>query len=85
MCERNDITTLDLLCEGEQALLLGMDEKHALYGRLTDLGWTQGTPIRCVRVSPLGDPVAYGVRGAILALRRADSRGISVRRTGDGV
>lgn len=83
MCEHMDITTLDQLCEGEEAVLCGMDERHTLRDRLTDLGWTKGTPIRCVRVSPLGDPVAYSIRGAILALRRTDSRGISVNRTGD--
>ena len=83
MCEHMDITTLDQLCEGEEAVLCNMDDRHTLYDRLTDLGWTVGTPIRCVRVSPLGDPVAYSIRGAVLALRRRDSRGISVSRTED--
>ena len=80
MCEHMDITTLDKLCEGECGILCRIDGAHPLKARLSDLGWTEGTPVRCVRVSPLGDPVAYGVRGAVLALRRADSRGISVRR-----
>ena len=80
MCEHINIMTLDTLREGEEAVLSFMDEAHTLRDRLTDLGWTPGTPIRCVRVSPLGDPIAYGVRGAVIALRRADSHGIHVCR-----
>lgn len=81
MREHMDITTLDKLREGECGVLCRINDEHSLNQRLTDLGWTEGTPVRCVRISPLGDPVAYGVRGAILALRRADSRGIAVCRT----
>lgn len=83
MCEHIDIMSLDQLREGESGMLCHMDEDHPLLGRLRDLGWTRGTCVKCVRVSPLGDPVAYGVRGAILALRRADSRGIFVCRMED--
>ena len=84
MCEYHGVTTLDTLCEGEQAYLERIDDSSGLLGkRLCDLGWTAGTPIRCVRVSPLGDPVAYGVRGAVIALRRLDGKGILVRRRED--
>ena len=83
MCEYHGVTTLDTLCEGEQAYLERMDDTEMLGKRLGDLGWTAGTPIRCVRVSPLGDPVAYGVRGAVIALRRSDGKGILVRRRED--
>ena len=46
--------------------------------RLRDMGLVRGTPVRCLQVSPLGDPVAYLIRGAVVALRRADSRMIRV-------
>lgn len=75
-----DILTLDRLRVGETALLCRVDEGHPLCERLLDLGWTENTPIRCVRISPLGDPVAYSVRGSVIALRRSDGRGILVRR-----
>ena len=80
MLEYIEMQPLDALREGERACIVGVDEGHALGGRLVDLGWTAGTPIRCVRVSPLGDPVAFEVRGSVIALRRADRRGIWVRR-----
>ena len=77
---KEKIIALDTLCEGERGVLEGVEEGHSLRGRLIDLGWTQGTSVRCVRVSPLGDPVAYEVRGSVIALRRADCRNIWVRR-----
>ena len=51
--------------------------------RLRDMGLVEGTGIRCLGRSPCGDPAAYAVCGAVLALRDADSRRILVRR-GDG-
>ena len=80
MCEYIGVTTLDTLCEGEQAYLERIDDSAMLGKRLGDLGWTAGTPVRCLRASPLGDPVAYGVRGAVIALRRSDSKRIWVCR-----
>jgi len=41
--------------------------------RLRDLGVTEGTKIKCVMKSPLGDPKAYEIRGAVIALRREDA------------
>ena len=71
--------TLNDLREGERAVLCRIDEQHSLYERLIDLGWTDGTPVECVRVSPLGDPVAYLVRGSVIALRRQDAMDIPIR------
>lgn len=65
---------------GERALIVGVTEGHPLFERLLDLGWTEGTPIRCVQVSPLGDPKAYAIRGSVIALRRRDSDGVLIRR-----
>ncbi len=51
-------------------------ERH----RLLDLGVLPGTKVRAEFVSPLGDPVAYMVRGALIALRKDQSQKIFVRR-----
>lgn len=44
--------------------------------RFQDIGLIPGTPIRCVGTSPMGDPSAYRIRGATIALRADDCRGI---------
>lgn len=65
---------LSNLREGESAqvaLLLGAD---AIRRRLQDLGLVEGTRVQCIQKSPFGDPVAYGIRGAVIALRTEDAK-----------
>ena len=50
----------------------------AMRRRLQDIGLISGTRVECVGVSPLGDPAAYLIRGAVIALRREDSDGVQL-------
>lgn len=49
-------------------------------GELRDLGFVPGAQVECLGRSPLGDPAAYRVRGAVVALRRRDAQRIALRR-----
>lgn len=46
--------------------------------RILDLGILPGTVIECIRRSPAGDPTAYSIRGATIALRHDDASQIRV-------
>ncbi len=46
--------------------------------RLLDLGMIVGTPVTCLGRSPGGDPAAYLIRGAVIALRDADCRYVTI-------
>ena len=48
--------------------------------RLLDLGLVPGTLVEAELESAAGDPVAYRVRGALIALRRDQARWIQVDR-----
>lgn len=48
--------------------------------RLLDLGVVRGTEIRAELVSAAGDPVAYRIRGALIALRRQQAEWIRIER-----
>jgi DtxR family Mn-dependent transcriptional regulator len=48
--------------------------------RLLDLGVVPGTIIEPVLTATTGDPTAYRIRGALIALRRDQQRWIRVRR-----
>lgn len=48
--------------------------------RLLDLGFIPGTKIKALRKSPLGEPVAYLVKGTVLALRKEEAELIEIRR-----
>ena len=65
--------TLDRLKVGEVLIVCRVDGEDAMKRRLEDLGIVNGTRIDCVMRSPLGDPMAYGIRGAVIALRAKDA------------
>ena len=50
--------------------------------RLMDLGMVRGTKVKPVLVSPAGDPVAYEVRGAVIALRSRVTSEVLVEEAG---
>ncbi len=41
--------------------------------RMLDLGLVKGTKVEALQRSPSGDPVAYFIRGAVIALRSEDA------------
>ena len=73
-------TKLRDLCPGESGIICALtDGGRGLSGRLRDLGFTEGARVTLVRPSPLGDPLAYRIRGALIALRREDAALVTVR------
>lgn len=70
--------TLDQLKIGQAATVVALHNSGANRRRLMDLGILPGTPIVAEFRSPLGDPVAYRVRGALVALRRTQACEIEV-------
>ncbi len=73
--------TLDRLSLGRQAEIVELDAPQEVRARLMALGFVPGATVRARLESPWGDPVAYEIFGAVIALRRADARqiGIEVR------
>lgn len=74
------LSTLQL---GETAEVVAIS--HASRGadrrRLLDLGIVPGTKITAETRSPSGDPTAYIIRGALIALRKKQAEMIKIRRT----
>lgn len=52
--------------------------------RMLDLGLINGTVVKTLRKSPLGDPIAYEIRGAVIALRKEESDYIYVEKIDEG-
>lgn len=74
-----DATTLDRLAVGQRAAVTEVSAPEDQRRRLQELGFVPGGVVSAVQESPWGDPVAYAVCGAVIALRRADARQIAVR------
>lgn len=75
--------TLNALTRGEYAYIDQVDGENTLSRRLADLGFVPGTRVECELISPAGDPAAYRVRGALIALRRKDAGLVRVREGAD--
>jgi len=76
--------TLNMLGKGKAATITKIRSQDTERRRMFDLGILPGTRIENVMSSPLGDPVAYRVRNAIVALRREQAMLIEVEETGGG-
>jgi ferrous iron transport protein A len=61
--------TLSSLPNGSFALVKDIVAEGLTRRRLLDLGLVPGTKVEIVRRSPVGDPTAFNIRGAIIALR----------------
>lgn len=70
--------SLGNLNEGEWCRVASLPRGCELRRRLQDLGFIEGTLVRCRQKSMFGDPIAYFVRGAIIALRLEDACRIGV-------
>ena len=64
---------LNALQVGQSGVVAGVEGEGAMRRRLFDLGLVPGTTVTCTAVSPAGDPAAYLIRGAVIALRRKDA------------
>lgn len=70
--------TLNRLAVGQTASVTALHLAGAIRRRLLDLGLIEGTCVRCLRRGAAGDPVIYGFRGTMVALRCEDSARICV-------
>ena len=69
---------------GECAVVKKIGSDCAIRRRLMDIGVVKNTKIECVGISPLGDPRAYLIKGAVIAIRAADCADIAVTNAGEG-
>jgi len=71
-------TTLSCISEGTAATVRQMNSSGSMRRRLMDMGLIEGTRVMCLHKSPAGDPTAYLIRGAVIALRSEDTGKITV-------
>ena len=80
-----DLYKLSDLKQGEKALVFQINSKNEIARRFRDIGLINGTEISCIHKSPLGDPAAYMIRGALIAIRSEDADTVLVGNSGISV
>ena len=58
--------------------VININARGELRRRFFDLGIIEGTNIEVLFKGPFGDPVAYSIRGTVIALREEDGEKIEV-------
>ena len=76
------VMALSQLPVGGEARVVRLLSAGGIRRRLQDIGLIEGTRVECVQKSPAGDPVAYAIRGAVIALRRQDACKVLVQPCG---
>ncbi len=71
-------TTLDQLTPGQTAVIKKVGGEGPVRRRIMDMGVTSGAGIEMVKISPLGDPIEYKIRGYSLSLRKSEAKMIEV-------
>ena len=64
----------------EEAEVVSILNKGPLRRRLRDMGLIEGTNVKCQLISPCGNPRAYYIRGALVAIRNEDAKNIFIKK-----
>jgi ferrous iron transport protein A len=70
------LNTLSLGCKG---VVDGLTFEGVQKFRMTDLGFVPGAIVKALHRSPAGDPTAYYIMGAVIALRSEDASKIILK------
>lgn len=71
-------STLDRLDIGDRGRVLEIRVSGGMRRRLMDIGLIEGVAVECLHKSPGGDPAAYLICGAVIALRNEDAEKVNV-------
>lgn len=69
---------LHLIPTGSTGLVKALTGEESMRRRMLDLGLINNTVVQSLRRSPSGDPTAYQIRGAVIALRAEEASKILV-------
>lgn len=79
MKEENKKTIrMNALKPGESGRIAEMFLAEGMKRKLQDMGFMQGSLVECAYRSPFGDPTAYFVKGALIAIRGEEAQNIEM-------
>ena len=70
------MNTISSLALGQEAIISQLQLSGRQKQHMEDLGFVPGASVRPLHRSPSGDPTAYSIMGAVIALRQEDARHI---------
>lgn len=74
----NQSPSLQDIKPGQSARVRALLSTGSIRRRLLDIGLVENTEIECLGRSPCGDPSAFLIRGAVIAIRSEDCGNILI-------
>ncbi|NLN06352.1 MAG: ferrous iron transport protein A [Firmicutes bacterium] len=74
----NNLVPLSELPPGRLGIVKNLAVEGVARRRMFDLGLIHGTAVESLMKSPAGDPIAYRIRGAVIALRLEEAEKLLV-------
>lgn len=74
----NDANCLNDISPGQTARVKELLSMGSIRRRLLDIGLIKNTEVECLGRSPGGDPSAFLIRGAVIAIRSEDCNNILI-------
>ncbi|MDO5558603.1 MAG: FeoA family protein [Oscillospiraceae bacterium] len=74
----NTVSSLNDIRPGQKARIKNLLSTGSIRRRLLDIGLIENTEVECLGRSPGGDPSAYLIRGAVIAIRSEDCKNILI-------
>jgi len=78
VCGMQRYISLSEVAPGQSCTVRRLCMSGSMRRRLMDIGMIENTVVTCVGRSPGGDPSAYLIRGAVIAIRAKDGRDVLV-------
>ncbi|MGI6279249.1 MAG: FeoA family protein [Acutalibacteraceae bacterium] len=75
----NSYCTLNDIKPGQHAVIQKINSTGSMRRRLLDIGLIESTEVECIGRSPGGDPSAFLIRGAVIAIRSEDCNNILIK------
>jgi len=66
------------LAIGERAVIIDVDNSHPSSHRILEIGFTPGQEIELLNYSLFKDPLAFAIRGTIIAIRKEEANCIQI-------
>ena len=61
---------------GEKAFIQSINKSHPSFRRIIEIGFTPGQEIELINSSIFNDPLAFSLRGTMVAIRRNEAESI---------
>jgi len=61
---------------GEKAIINDIDFNHPSFRRIIEIGFTPGQEIELINKSVFDDPLAFSLRGTMIAIRKHEAESI---------